>query len=300
VKWEYRSIVFYGVGMPSYGNPLAPAQLAGNVAFAALFLKFRHNWKIWEVLKWVVIALNLALVVRSGSRGQLIAAILLMGLALPFSQQIRSIKGWIVIAIAMSSIVSITYWALELFWGEDQKISGPMAERWSEQAMSGAMFGRFESVLLLMRLWFSTPITLLFGLGNSTSYNPSVLGIYPHFVPVEILCEEGLIGFGIFVSIFLLSIRSIVRTYMKLKHDEIGRNAFIVLCLMFLYAFLLSLKQGSMLGSLSLFTFAIVLGRLESDAAVQSQVVEQQILNPVQLITTGNVYRPANLQGRSL
>jgi hypothetical protein len=208
VKWEYRSIVLSSPGMPIYGNPLAPAQIAGNVAFATLFLKFRHKLKIWALLKWIVIALNLALIVKSGSRGQLIAAILLMGLALPFSQQIRSMKGWIIIAVAMSSIVSITYWTLELFWGEDQKISGPMGERWSEEAMSEAMGGRFDNVLLLMRLWFSTPMTLLFGLGNSTSYDPSVIGIYPHFVPAEILCEEGLIGFCFFVYILFLTMRS--------------------------------------------------------------------------------------------
>jgi hypothetical protein len=263
VEWEHRSIVLSSHGMPIYGNPLAPAQIAGNVAFATLFLKFKHKIKIWTLLKWIVIALNLALIVKSGSRGQLIAAILLMCLALPFSQQINSIKGWIVIAIAISSIASITYWTLELFWGEDQKISGPMGDRWSEEAMSEAMGGRFDNVLLLMRLWFSTPMTLLFGLGNSTSYDPSVIGIYPHFVPAEILCEEGLIGFCFFVYILFLTMRSIARTYKEVRHNEENRSVLIVLCLMFIYAFILSMKQGSMIGNLDLFMFAIMLGKFE-------------------------------------
>jgi hypothetical protein len=263
VEWEYRSIVLSSHGMPIYGNPLAPAQIAGNVAFATLFLKFKHKIKIWALLKWIVIALNLALIVKSGSRGQLIAAILLMGLALPFSQQIHSIKGWIVIAITISSIASITYWTLDLFWGGSQKIGGQIAGRWSEETMSEDMAGRFDNVLLLMRLWFSTPMTLLFGLGNSTSYDPRVIGIYPHFVPAEILCEEGLIGFVLFILILLLTIRSVVHTYEKVKHNEQDRSVLVVLCLMFLYAFILSMKQGSMIGNLDLFMFVIMIGKFE-------------------------------------
>ena len=57
--------------------------------------------------------------------------------------------------------------------------------------------------------------------------------------------------------------RSVARTYKEVRHNEENRSILIVLCLMFIYVFILSMKQGSMIGNLDLFMFAIMLGKFE-------------------------------------
>jgi hypothetical protein len=107
-------------------------------------------------------------------------------------------------------------------------------------------------------------MTILFGLGNSASYDPHIIGMYSHIVPLEVLAEEGIIGFGLF-----LSIRSINQAYKYVKNDQEYRGLLATISATFLFSFILSLKQGNMFGSLDLFMIAIILGKFEKIMAVQ-------------------------------
>ena len=129
--------------------------------------------------------------------------------------------------------------------------------------MQGAMSGRLEQAFRLTRLWYGTPETLLFGLGNSASFDSRILGIYPHFVPLEVLAEEGVIGFTIFLLILFLASKVVLQCYRYAQRFPSERPIIACLIATFFYSLLLALKQGSLLGNLELFMFGILLGKYE-------------------------------------
>jgi hypothetical protein len=256
VKWEARRIVLdHGLG-----NPLAVAAMAGMVVLIIILADPWPQSKLWLPAKWVLVALCLALVVRSGSRGQLLGVIVISVACWPISRSMTSPRQFIAWVLLLFFFGGITTWALQTFWAEQETYYAG-GNRWSEQAMHGAMSGRLDQALLLIRIWYSSPETVLFGLGNSASFDPRILGIYPHFVPLEILAEEGLIGFTLFLLILFLTARNALRCYRHLKGAPSDRAIFAVLIAMFLYTMLLALKQGSLLGNLELFMFVILLGK---------------------------------------
>ena len=104
---------------------------------------------------------------------------------------------------------------------------------------------------------------MLIGLGNSASYDPRILGIYPHFVPLEVLAEEGLIGFGLYITILFCSMRSCLRCFRNIANEPRERLLLGGLVGLYMFTLLLSFKQGSLLGNLEVFMLSIILGRYE-------------------------------------
>jgi hypothetical protein len=269
VKWDSRLIVL-GNGL---GNPLAVAGMAGMVAFIAILADPWPRSIIWLPAKWVLVAMCLALVVRSGSRGQLLGVIFLSAACWPISRQIGNSKQFIAWICLLLFFGGITTWALQEFWARQETYYAG-GSRWSEQAMQGAMAGRLDQALYLVRLWYNSPQTIVFGLGNSASYDPRILGIYPHFVPLEVLAEEGLIGFGLYGMILCFAIRYAFRSFRQIAEEPGKRlilGGLVGLCM---FTLMLSFKQGSLLGNLEPFMLAIILGRYERISRENSVVRE--------------------------
>jgi hypothetical protein len=101
----------------------------------------------------------------------------------------------------------------------------------------------------------------LFGLGSSASFDPAILGFYPHNVPMEILAEEGLIGFGLFAYLFFLTLQYIRKHISLSSRDSGGRYAVAIFSAGALFMFLHSLKSSSLIGSSYLFMIFVVLER---------------------------------------
>jgi len=261
VKWEARRIVLgNSIGDQGFGNPLAIAGMAGMVAIVGILANPWPQSKAWLPFKWTLVALCLILIVRSGSRAQLLGVIVISAACWPISRPIKDSKQFFAWTFGVLFLSGITVLALGEFWSKQEAYYAG-GNRWSEQAMQGAMSGRFDMALYLVNLWYSAPETIFFGLGNSTSFDPRILGIYPHFVPLEILAEEGLVGIILFLTILYMTGRNALRGYRSVRSVPSDRPIFAALVAMFLYASLLALKQGSLLGNLEPFMFAIILGK---------------------------------------
>lgn len=251
-KWGRRGVMLD----PQYhfreANPLAIASMAGQVALTALLFPISRN----KLLRWLITAavapICLAVVVRSGSRGQLLAVLAAFAIAWPLAR-----AGGVTLRLLLTPILTALL-AIIAYYSMDY--TGVEVGRWEnmDQATSD-VDGRLDSALFLLNISFQNPGTLLLGLGNSAAFD--VYGIYPHIVPLEILAEEGLIGFALLGSILFVCARSIVGvTHLRsLRTQE--RTAFAALTAGLIFQLVLSFKQGSMLGSPLLFMHAALVAR---------------------------------------
>gem|GEM_PF-6037030 len=115
----------------------------------------------------------------------------------------------------------------------------------------------------LLGIWAdSSWFHLIAGLGSSSSFH--LIGFYPHVVPIEVLGEEGLIG----ATIYLGLIAAIILTTLRIRRlsatisSRLPTETAVIVGLV-LFAGALTLKQGSLLGTLQFPFFVMLLGGME-------------------------------------
>src|SRR4029077_14036120 len=167
-------------------------------------------------------------------------------------------KQFVILGLVVTFLGGATSWAIQEY--SSQQSYSAYGSRWSEQSAQEDISGRLNNAMFLVRLAYESPETVLIGLGNSASYDPRILGIYPHFVPLEVLAEEGLIGFGLYAMIIYFSLRAAFRSFRvvaNVPRERLLLGGFVGL---YMFTLLLSLKQGSLLGNLEFFMLSIILG----------------------------------------
>lgn len=250
-QWGIRGLTVLGDIRESESNPLALASMAGTVAvFAALSMQRTMNIA-WRVVFLLVIPLGFAVILRSGSRGQLVAAAVAIVLLWPVAYRQRHIGSRVLWLVAATSI-SLLAWVGTSFVASDR--------RWSAAVSGADVAGRLDMSLTLIRRAISSPFSFVFGLGNSSSFH--YLGLYPHVAFLEILGEEGLVGASLFACIAFLALRSTLRLARYAKEPD-ARATLGLLGGAFIFELILSMKQGTLLSCTYVFAYAIVLGRLE-------------------------------------
>lgn len=256
-EWSGRGVVVVGAktkyGTAQFGNPLVPATLAGYTAICAFLSNYWSRSKVWFVFRFTIAVLAIALAIKTGSRGQAISLTVVLIIFWSLRKNL-SLKMLLPLSLISAMLLFSFEFVIDLFWRD----SG----RWDSDSMIDAASGRFYSAKVLIFKWFDGGIiTVLFGLGNSASYDPKILGIYPHIVPIEVLGEEGLIGFAIFTVIMLGTIKHYIKLLRLTKESMNDRCITAILGGLFFYLFLISLKQGSLIGSYQLFLIAILVNK---------------------------------------
>jgi hypothetical protein len=254
-EWKARWIVIGG----EYGNPLAIGYLGGVVAIVLLLGNLWAKSRFWAIARWILAALSLALIVRSGSRGQLLALLLVVLVVWPKSHGSRENRRRLVWGLTLAFAVGVAYLAVQEFWGTDAGGS----TRWEDRMIRQDLEGRIDGAITLLRTWAGSPLTLFFGLGSSASFDPDILGFYPHILPLEILGEEGIVGFTLFGLAVFYTMRSASRLLHATRDLPQERATIATLFGLYLYAVLLSLKEGALLGTHDLFLYAILIGKYD-------------------------------------
>jgi O-Antigen ligase len=253
--WGDRGLIIASGVQEEETNPLALAGLGGSVATAAMFLRtYRISLLTWA-LRLALVGASLLLIVKSGSRGQLVASVAALLIMLPVAYRIFSLQG-VATAVIGSIVVGVT-----VAYGLSEFVDlGD--ERWTQARSVADANGRIAMISTLLSEWQKNPGTMLFGLGNSAAYDPALIGIYPHDVPLETLGEEGVVGFLLYVAIVLESLIAVVRASRAARDSTESRGLVGALSSGLLFFFLISLKQGNMIGSVEFFLYAVLLGRL--------------------------------------
>ena len=274
VKWEARRIVLTeSLGEEGLGNPLTVAAIAGMVVLIVILADPWPRMKLWIPLKWTLVGLCLLLIIKSGSRGQLLGVLFVSVACWPISRGLKNVKqfallSFVIVFLAISTNLAIQELSSQQVYGE--------RGRWDEQAAQQDVSGRLKNASFLVRLAYSSSETILFGLGNSASYDQRILGIYPHFIPLEIMAEEGLIGFSLYLMIYYCAVRSMLRSFRIVAHDPKERLLIGTLAGLYLFTSILSLKQGSLLLNLEPFMLGIILGRYEH-ALLRNRQTEDRV-----------------------
>ena len=227
--------------------PLALGDFAGFVMLIAVMrLRATFISVIWGL---AVAGSALYLITKTGSRGQLLFALGSLLICIPVRW-----KGFTVTRVmAILLIALLAAAAVFVVVNTENTLSSRLA---SDSDSAFGTMQRVEMSRILMDAWFADPSAMLFGLGSSASYSRSLIGLYPHVVPIEILGELGLFGFVFFsIAVLMLFLQAFTGSHRKsLNQADLNNFAALFACLVF--ATLLACKQGSLLNSTNIFMYA--------------------------------------------
>ena len=254
-KWGNRGLLMGEGNSDMETNPLAIAALAGSVASAAMFVGWRRFAALGWVVRLLVVAACLAVIIRSGSRGQFIAALAALVVMLPIGFQISRVRGFIPIIVGVVVIAAATAYAATNYIRRDDA-------RWDQSVAQSAVSTRLEFGRKVLSAWTESPFNILFGLGNSASYDPRILGGYPHNVALETLAEEGLVGIAVYLQVIWLAGRGLFEGLRIARQRPEIRGVLAASSANFLFSLVISLKEGSMISSSFYFLAALLLARI--------------------------------------
>ena len=249
-EWGNRSLIISDTG-EEIGLPLSLSQLSGYVLItASIFFRKSNINTAWLS---IIIVAALVVLLRTGSRGQFIFSIFSVLVVTPLVWRRVTLKNAMQLMLVAGLIASVSFYAF------DATVS--FSGRWETGTMAEDLGARLDKAQILLAAWMSSPLSIIFGLGNSASYSTELVGRYPHIVPMEILGEEGIIGFGLFCALIVTVVRQALRVNsLVILSEEIRRNyAASFAC--FVFTLLLSFKQGSYLDSSMIFFFAVLTER---------------------------------------
>ena len=270
VQWGYRSIESDVPAGEAIQLPLAIAHL-GAVVFVLAILYFR--WRgISALVALGLVTISVILVVKTGSRGQLISMILSAMVFFPISRGWSFSRG-AVITLVGAGLALVAIWAL--LPDLSTLVSAEQGRFDSERAVVDYE-ERVEAVQRLFDVYASSGILgLLFGLGNSASFSPQILGFYTHIVPAEILCELGVVGLMLFVTIWGMAARAMLRFGTRLGSLQVAaetRRSIACLGAIAFIELLLSFKEGSLVRDVNLFLFPILIEGILASVAARSLI----------------------------
>lgn len=265
-EWGPRGLVTNSAGGAEETNPLALASLAGVVAAGALFVGFGRRGALEWILRLAAALLCLLLIIRSGSRGQLVAIVVALALMLPVRFRLSSARGLVPALLACAVIAIALDLGSSLYIAQNELNE----ERWGAARSTADVHERLQMVGALLSHWSRSAGALLFGLGNSAALDPQIVGSYPHNMPLEILGEEGIVGFAMLLALLGAVLSSFLKAR-KAAFDEEDAGVLAAIGAAFLFSFLLSFKQGSLLGNYAVFMTALLAIRT-SGALRRSQV----------------------------
>jgi hypothetical protein len=253
-NWGPRGLIVLGDIYEHETNPLAIASLGGTVFLGALFLlRMPQTW--WRKIPLLAfVPIGIAVIFRSQSRGQLGAAAI--AAAIGWILVSRKALGTRVFSLGLAAVLLglIGWWVWDLLQVDPRRWAGDLAESDAQ--------GRLEMAKALLGQAMSSPGSMIFGLGNSSSYH--YVGFYPHITVLEVIAEEGLVGFALYAAIIVTTLTSAATLFGAMNQPGASghRVAAAAVLALFVFELALSMKQGTLLSSIYVFAYAATIARM--------------------------------------
>lgn len=251
-------------------NPLALSDLGGSLIIMGAFLypKGTASVMFWGFVRGSAIFFGSALLFASSSRGQAIAAGVVVFLLWPLARRIKSVGSFIGTGLAAGLLLGVASIGLQAFL-----LSGT-EKRWSSERIGNDLLGRLDAVVNLLRALAKSPSGWIVGLGSGAYETIDSSLPYVHNTPVECLGELGIVGFTLYVAVFIGGWYALYRYWNMWKIDPATRWVAALLVAMAGYFFIISLKQGHLWGDYKFLMFCILGARLAIIDAPDEEYLE--------------------------
>lgn len=245
-SFEGRGIAYEYDFEESLVLPLALGDFAGIVMLFAL-LRIRANLLtiVWAL---VVSGSAIFLIAKTGSRGQLIFALVSVLICLPARWKRFSVNKFMLYGI-LGLLAAGAFFVVTV---TENTLSSRL-DRADDATMT-----RVTLIKIVLEAWSSDPTAIIFGLGSQASWSDELATIYPHVVPLEILGETGFLGFLLFSTIVVMLFVKAFSGSLKASVNDQSLIDFCALFGAFVFALLVSCKQGTFISSINLLMFAVL------------------------------------------
>ena len=241
------------IGEDRITNPLEIATLGGAVLLLAVTLRPTGAATALRIAQWALVPLALAVMIQSGSRGQFFGSIVLGIAFFPMSRRVRDVPRFLGVAVGLAVLMGVGWFVVK---------EVGLGSRFESREMADVVLAtRGRYALDLGSAWLGAgPFYWVVGLGTSSAAAVTDAS-YIHNVPLEVTFELGLVGAGLFAAFVVATFAYSRRLWHLSRSFEDARGVTAALLALTLFYAVLSLKQGSMLGSPMLFAFGLIVAR---------------------------------------
>lgn len=263
VVWLYTTMAYTqgrfvttAVGGVTFGNPLAIASLGGSIAIIAVMLQMPRFKFLLLAARIGIAIMGLTAIIFVNTRGQLIAAVLVITSLTPFAIGGRN---WAAVMkkllIPLIFLIPILFIVVQITTTSDRFDPRNMVDIYQGSRMVFAQ--------IVLTAWIDAgPVAWVIGMGSSACQSDNVLGTYPHLVVIEVLVELGVVGFTLFCYVLSRTCAASLTLMRSLTDAPLLRSAVTALAGLCLFHFIVSFKQGSLLGSADLWFCIVALSRV--------------------------------------
>ncbi|MSR29182.1 MAG: hypothetical protein EXS03_06375 [Phycisphaerales bacterium] len=239
-------------------NPLAMGELGGNILLAGALFRVGSSAWFTQLLRIGAFGLGAVLALQSGSRGQIIFAVLIALGFYPMAVRIKNMAGFFWSAVGAVAVIPII-----LLLGQ-YLLSGQELRRWSLEFLAGGSDVRVANVTELMSAWLAYPPAWFVGLGFNafTAVSAARSEPYSHVLFVDLLAEHGIPMFILFCIVLTTAVRDAVWVFRRFADDPDARAALAVFYSFFAYQLLLVNKQGYIWAAMMFFFQIVTITRL--------------------------------------
>lgn len=226
-------------------NALSLSRFCGYVAIGCYFLKpVKLRWLIL-ICKLFVYCTSAYILFQTQTRGQAIAIVVSIAFVEILKSRSRSN------ALLFVTLISLLIATFVVIFDLDSNLT--FEGRWSSDKVNDGIAVRISMIGDLLESYLRTQSSWLLGFGSSASLSDKLLGIYCHNIPVEILCELGIVG----LTLYLTTLVSFgIKLFSSLNIDVSGNNvspSFSFFACLSIFGTLMTLKEGAFLGSQEVF-----------------------------------------------
>lgn len=240
-------------------SPLAIGELGGMLIICASLLRQGPNQALLTVARVGAFLAGAVLALQSGSRGQLVFAVLVALIFYPISKKLKSLPAFVGTAVGLAVI------APSVFFVGQAVLLTEGANRWDVGQLLQGLNARLANIFDMFGEFLRYPPAWVFGLGynafSSISATTASEG-YVHNIVAELICEFGIpmtIVFGLMVA---ATARSSIWLFRRYADDPVSRASLSVLLALCAYQLLLINKQGSLWGDFVVFLYMMLIARL--------------------------------------
>jgi hypothetical protein len=239
-------------------SPLALSQAGGMIAiFGALFYSGKGNRFALFVRAGAFLS-GAMVTLLSGTRGQALFAAITIIVGIPISRRLRDFRSYIAV------VVGIGVTAFALSFAIDYAAGQSKVNRWSANAVAEATEVRLANILDLVVAFIGNPMAWVIGLGhNAFSAVTTTDQGYSHNMFIDVLCE---LGVPMFVLLLISLWKSVIASralFLRFQESPSDRAGLTILFAMLPYLLMISAKEGNLWSSWTIFTFMIIITRLE-------------------------------------